>query len=452
MKSSNANPTFFFCQALVISSLMLATTFRVHAQNLVVNSSFTGGSSTGWSTGSSLEINPQSVYGGTSSTDYATELDVERTINQKVCILPGLSYTLTYQASRRTGGGTPANPGLQVMVTGTASGTNYVNKIQAYTNTNWSAHDNSFTFSVPSGSADKQVNIQFLSNNNSGTYGVLVWDIELAPAATNALSVAGPVSVSLSTPAAFAVTNAPSGALYKWSFPGAGTSTSARARPSGISWSSLGVKTVSTALSNGTCTMASYSKAVTVVVVLPVQWTNFEGSIINHNAHLTWIAREESNGRYFIIQRSVNSADFDSVGVIASLNTSSAQTYSFTDGNTPAGRVSYRVVHVDLDNNIEYSSVLSLKNDLIPVTGVMRIFPNPAVTTLDCSISSETESQATIRVFNLSGLLMITTELHLTIGSNRTTLNISSLRPGVYFLNTINAKTGARAVQAFVKE
>ncbi|MFI5195232.1 MAG: hypothetical protein ACHQD7_14295, partial [Chitinophagales bacterium] len=319
MKSSYSTPKFFFRQAFQVWSLLMITTaFAAHAQNLVVNSNFAGGSSTGWSTSSSIEINPQSVYGGTSSA-YSTELDVERTINQKVCILSGLSYTLTFQASRRTGGGTPANPGLQVIVTGVESNSNYVSNIQAYTNTTWSPQNISFSFSVPSGSADKQVNIQLLSNNNSSTYGVIVWDIELAPASTNALAVAGPVYVTLSNPAAFSVTNAPATASYSWSFSGANTSTSTSARPSGISWSSLGLKTVSAALSNGTCTMASYSKAVTVVAVLPVQWMNFDGSIISHNAHLTWIAWEESDGRYFIIQRSVNSVDFDSVAVIASL-------------------------------------------------------------------------------------------------------------------------------------
>ncbi|MDP4130265.1 MAG: T9SS type A sorting domain-containing protein [Bacteroidota bacterium] len=452
MKSSYSTPKFFFWQAFLIWSLLILTTASgVHAQNLVVNSNFTGGSSTGWSTSSSIEINPQSVYGGTSSTAYATELDVERTINQKVCILSGLSYTLTFQASRRTGGGTPANPGLQVIVTGTGSNTNYVNDRKAYTNTSWSAQNMSFTFSVPSNSSDKLVNIQFLSNNNSGTYGVLVWDIELAPASTNALSVSGPVDVSLSSPADFAVTNAPSGATYSWTFPDANASTSTRSRPSGISWSSLGVKTVSTALSNGTCTMASYSKAVTVVVVLPVQWTNFDGSVINHNAHLTWIAQDESEGRYFVIQRSANSVDFDSVGMIASLNMGSAHTYSFTDGNTPSGQVSYRLLHVDLDNNVEYSSIVSLNNDPVSVPGAMGIFPNPAISTLTCTMNSENEARASIRVFNLAGLLMMSTEFHLNIGLNQTTVNISSLRPGTYFLNTINAQTGAQTVRAFVK-
>ncbi|HZK63195.1 MAG TPA: T9SS type A sorting domain-containing protein [Puia sp.] len=451
MKSSYATPKFFFCQTFILCNLlMLTTALGVHAQNLVVNSNFDGGSSTGWSTSSSIEINPQSVYGGTSSA-YSTELDVERTINQKVCILSGLSYTLTFQASRRTGGGTPANPGLQVIVTGMTSNTNYVNNIQAYTNTSWSAQNISFTFSVPSGSADKQVNIQLLSNNNSSTYGVIVWDIELAPASTNALTVAGPLNVTLSNPAAFSVTNAPSTASYNWSFSGANTSTSTNALPTGITWSTLGVKTVSTALSNGICTMASYSKTLTVVVVLPVQWTNFDGSIISHNAHLTWIAQEEFNGRYFIIQRSVDGVDFDSVGVIGSLNTSAAHNYSFTDGNTPAAHVSYRLKHVDLDNHIEYSSIVSLNNNLITVPGTTGIFPNPAISTLTCTMTSEMETQASIRVLNLSGLLIMTTELHLTIGINRTTMNISSLRPGTYFLNTINAQTGAQTVQTFVK-
>src|ERR1700712_4297453 len=99
---------------IIIAAFFTFSIRSLHAQNLVVNSNFTGGSSTGWSTGSSIEINPQSVYGGPSSSIYVTEIDMERSLSQQVCILPGLSYTFTYQASRRPQSGSPASPGITV--------------------------------------------------------------------------------------------------------------------------------------------------------------------------------------------------------------------------------------------------------------------------------------------------------------------------------------------------
>jgi hypothetical protein len=95
--------------------------------------------------------------------------------------LRGLSYTFTYQATRRPQTGSPANPGIKVKVTGVTSNTNYVNSTQAYTNSSWSAQTMTFTVTIPSNSTDKKVNIEFTSNNNSTTYGVIVWDIQLAP-------------------------------------------------------------------------------------------------------------------------------------------------------------------------------------------------------------------------------------------------------------------------------
>src|SRR4051794_1979145 len=92
--------TALYYSLAIAATLQLISVTSVDAQNLVTNSSFTGGSSSGWSTGSSIEVNPQTTYGGPSSTIYVTEIDVERTINQQVCVLPGLTYTFTYLASR----------------------------------------------------------------------------------------------------------------------------------------------------------------------------------------------------------------------------------------------------------------------------------------------------------------------------------------------------------------
>ncbi|MES1250173.1 MAG: DUF642 domain-containing protein, partial [Chitinophaga rupis] len=281
----------------------------LHAQNLVTNSAFAGGSFTGWSTSSSYEINAQSVYGGPSSSIYATEIDNERTVNQQVCILPGLTYTLTYEATRKPDASTPKNPGVTVKVTGTTSNTNYVNNTQVYTNTTWSATAKTFTVTIPANSTDKKVNIQFTSYNNTNTYGVVLWDIELAPSSNSPISINGPTTSGVLTPNNFSVNNAPAAAIYSWSFSAdANHSSSSSAAPTGITWASLGVKNVTVSLSNSSCTMATYSKAVTISTVLAVGWSSFTGAMENDNARLTWVSGQESNGKYFIVTRSTDGA------------------------------------------------------------------------------------------------------------------------------------------------
>ena len=441
-----------FLASVLLSATFILAAGHLQAQNLVVNSNFTGGLSTGWSTTSSIEINPQSVYGGPSSVSYVTEMDVEHTMNQKVCVLPGLSYTFTYQATRRPQSGTPANPGIQVKVTGVTSNTNYVNSIQAYTNTSWSPQANTFTVTIPSTVADNQVNIQFFPNNNTSTYGVLIWDIELAPATSNALSITGPSTTGVSTPNTFAVANSPASAKYTWAFSNdASAAASASAAPNGVSWASLGTKTVSVAIANSTCTMATYSKTVAVSTTLPVQWSSFSGSLSDHDAQLTWVTGQESNGRYFIIQRSANGSDFDSIGTVACMNEAMTHTYTFTDKHTPDGALTYRLVHVDLDNSVLYSGIVALDNGATGGAETISVYPNPAVSILHCDFTSEKNAAVSIRVYSSSGVMVMARSASLTRGINQEAINVGGLVHGTYFLQVADAEGSFHTTKTFVR-
>jgi hypothetical protein len=446
-KSSRQNS--FLSLALAIAIFLPCF---VRAQNLVSNSNFTGGSSSGWSTACSIEINPQSTYGGPSSSIYVTEIDNERCMNQQVCILPGLSYTLSFQATRRPQSGSPANPGLQVKVTGVNSNHNYVNNTQAYTNTSWNMVTRTFTFSVASNSTDTKLNIQFLPDNNNSTYGVILGDIELAPASTNSLSISGPATSVVASPNNFSLTGAPAGASYAWSFSGdANHSSSTSALPTSITWSSMGTKTVNLALSNGVCTMASYSQSITISAILAIQLTSFTGEIKDGDGLLTWTTGGETDARYFVLERSANGSDFDSIAMIPAVENASGNTYNFTDRDPVAGSNFYRLRTVDRDGTAFYSKLVTLTNNKTVTGGRIKIFPNPAGAVLNVEIASTAGGEAKVQVFSLSGILMMEKQQSLSAGNNTATIGISTLRNGHYFLKITNAQGTFRYLQSFVK-
>jgi hypothetical protein len=435
-----------------LAVLMIATALSTQAQNLVSNSNFSGGSSSGWTTGCSVEVNPQSTYGGPSGSIYVTEIDVERCLSQQVCILPGLSYTLAYTATRRPQSGSPANPGLQVKVTGNVSNTNYVNNIKAYTNTTWNLQTQSFTITVPAGSADTKLNIQFLPNNNSTTYGVILSDIELAPTSASALSIGGPTTSAVAVSNSYYLTGSPSGASYNWSFSnGANFATSASATPSNITWSTMGTKTVSVAISNSVCTMASYSQTVNVSAILAVQLSDFTGESKDNDGLLSWAMANGAGTEYFVIERSADGNIFDSIGMIAWINNAAAYTYHFTDKSMLNGNNFYRLRTVNRDGATSYSGVVILTNNFTLTTGKMNIFPNPATALLNFEIASATGGEVTVQVFNLSGILMIKKQLQLSAGNNLQSLPTSMLRTGNYFLQVSNAQGTVRYMQAFAR-
>src|SRR5690349_5541906 len=80
-------------QKHLIAKFILAITIIIlplfmSAQNLTTNSSFNNGS-TGWTSSCSVEVNPETTYGGTNASNYVTEIDMERCLDQNICILPG---------------------------------------------------------------------------------------------------------------------------------------------------------------------------------------------------------------------------------------------------------------------------------------------------------------------------------------------------------------------------
>lgn len=165
----------------VIAILSLTACFFTHevaAQNLIVNPGFDNGT-TGWSTDCSMEIYTENVYGGVSSTNQVTEIDGERCFNQQVNVTLGATYYVTYKASRRQGGSTPASTGVNVTVTGVETGTEYINVNRTYNNVSWSYTDEVFSFTIALNSADTKVNVKFGNYLTAGTYGTIIDDVNV---------------------------------------------------------------------------------------------------------------------------------------------------------------------------------------------------------------------------------------------------------------------------------
>jgi hypothetical protein len=161
---------------LIIASLLLPV--LVSAQNLVTNADFSNGS-TSWTSSCSVEVNSESVYGGSNASNSVTEIDEETCIDQDVCIMTGVTYSLSFKGSGRTAGGTSSSVGISIKVKGVHTGTTYVNQNKNYTNTSFNLSTQTYTFTVPANSNDRKINIHIQDNNNHNSLGVILDDIEL---------------------------------------------------------------------------------------------------------------------------------------------------------------------------------------------------------------------------------------------------------------------------------
>lgn len=137
-----------------------------------------------WNVNASPEINVDRVYGGTSGSNYVAEIDVQASIRQKMTLAANYRYSLSFDATRRTAGGTIANPGILVQVIGVQTNTVYASQKYNFSNTTWRFTTQNISFGVPTSSTDKDFYIEMTAADNNTTLGVIVDNVALSVLST----------------------------------------------------------------------------------------------------------------------------------------------------------------------------------------------------------------------------------------------------------------------------
>jgi len=184
----------------------------------------------------------------------------------------------------------------------------------------------------------------------------------------------------------------------------------------------------------------------------PALMLSFNGQVQNSAAGLTWVMENETNSRWYVIERSGESGGYDSIGVVDALNYNNMTTYTFTDEHMLDGNNYYRVRQVSKDGVDRYSRIVTLYTQVQAVATVqMSVYPNPAAATVHYTISSPSARQVIVQVYDLAGVMLVSNEQELTAGNNVQSVAISTLRPGNYFLKVTNREGSCQYVQPFVK-
>ena len=85
--------------------------------------------------------------------------------------------------------------------------------------------------------------------------------------------------------------------------------------------------------------------------------------LVNKKAEITWATDKEQNNKQFEIQRSNGGEDFKTIAIFFTLKDSrEIKNYKFKDEmkGVAAGKVSYRIKQVDLNNNCTFSKIIDL--------------------------------------------------------------------------------------------
>jgi trimeric autotransporter adhesin len=182
----------------------------------------------------------------------------------------------------------------------------------------------------------------------------------------------------------------------------------------------------------------------------PSLMLSFTGTSQANTADLSWVMENETNCKWFVVERSGDDGGFDSISVVLGINNGNTTTYSFTDANMLQGCNCYRLREVDLTGAQRYSKVIML-NSLPASSAKMDVYPNPAVATINFSIASPAAQQILVQIYSLSGVMMSSTQQELSAGNNLQTIAVGNLRAGNYILKVSSMTGAAQYVQPFVK-
>ncbi|WP_165768133.1 T9SS type A sorting domain-containing protein [Hymenobacter amundsenii] len=145
---------------------------------------------------------------------------------------------------------------------------------------------------------------------------------------------------------------------------------------------------------------------------LPVGLTTFTATQTSQGAELRWATAFELNNNYFDIERSLDGAEFRSVGRVAGAGTTSGATtsYRFTDATpVPAGAtaVYYRLRQVDFSGDATTSGVRIVSASSATNELAASVFPNPATDVATVRFVSAMAGPVTVEVRNVLGQLLL---------------------------------------------
>jgi hypothetical protein len=171
--------------------------------------------------------------------------------------------------------------------------------------------------------------------------------------------------------------------------------------------------------------------------VLPVTFTNISCSQNQQEVNIHWATATETNTSYFNVQKSTNGIDFATIGSVMAKGFGN---YDYTDKDALSyiNTIYYRLVTVDKDGTLQYSTTVSISSDKFRSNS---FYPSPA----NEIIYFRKPSISNITIFNSLGEKVVQNP----IISNQS-ISIQSLKKGFYFIQ-ITDFDGTMFTQPFLK-
>jgi hypothetical protein len=174
------------------------------------------------------------------------------------------------------------------------------------------------------------------------------------------------------------------------------------------------------------------SVTLNVTTVLPLIVSDFSVIEKNCNAVLSWTTQLETDGKYFIVEKSNDGMNYNTVTSISPRGTPG--NYSITV-DAPTGNMYYRLKLVNENGTFTYTPAKLLR---ISCTGknFVSLYPNPVTSNSTATLSFKLNYQgkAAMAIVDASGRVVANSVITVGAGINNHLIDTRTLLPGVYFV------------------
>ena len=163
--------------------------------------------------------------------------------------------------------------------------------------------------------------------------------------------------------------------------------------------------------------------------------SNFSANPTNSCNRLTWTIASNQSVNSFEIEKSTNGRDFKTIAVLAATENFNTENYTYADTAISADKIMYRLrVLIRRSQNDFYSRIIIVRSKT-KLDDNIRIIENPVRDKLFFNYNSAEAQQAAIKIYSLTGKILVNQKISSFKGNNLITIPLSSgFVPGMYVL------------------
>lgn len=185
-----------------------------------------------------------------------------------------------------------------------------------------------------------------------------------------------------------------------------------------------------------------------LISVTPVTIASFSASASSKSIFAKWNTSTELNTSNFAVQRSIDGVHFTTVGLVKATGIG-ANNYQFTDNNPANGINYYRLQSIDKNGSSSYSKVISVS--FSAKSNRYLVYPTIIRSGIvNISTSDAVAGKAIIRLVDINGKSLQTTNISIANGSNVIPFKVNAVAKGSYILQ-IETATDKQAYKVIVE-